>query len=285
LHWCEGNFLAARRWAQKALAILRSLNARWDVGYALIVLAGIARDCGEPASGHQLASEALRILRSMGDHRGAVIALGILGDVSAARCDDSAALPLYRETFPILVELGDRVSFLSRLLETARAMAGHQPEQAARLLAAHTTLLCTGGFSITDREHAGGQRCLARVRAQLGEAGFTKAWAAGRVLGWEGAVRCAMETLDGTPAAARRHPDESPRRPEPLLKQDHPDGLTSRELEVLRLVASGLTDAQVAGQLVISPRTVNTHLTSIYNKISVSSRAAATRYALQHELI
>src|SRR5438067_1739506 len=64
-----------------------------------------------------------------------------------------------------------------------------------------------------------------------------------------------------------------------------PDGLTAREVEVLRLVAQGLTDAQVAEQLVISPRTVNTHLTAIYGKIGVSSRSTATRYAIEHHLI
>jgi DNA-binding NarL/FixJ family response regulator len=54
---------------------------------------------------------------------------------------------------------------------------------------------------------------------------------------------------------------------------------------VLRLVAEGLTDAQVAERLVISLRTVNAHLTSIYQKIHVSSRGAATRYALEHRLV
>jgi len=61
--------------------------------------------------------------------------------------------------------------------------------------------------------------------------------------------------------------------------------LTARELEVLRLVAQGLTDAQVAAQLVISPRTVNWHLTSIYSKLQVASRSAATRYAIEQHLI
>jgi DNA-binding NarL/FixJ family response regulator len=64
-----------------------------------------------------------------------------------------------------------------------------------------------------------------------------------------------------------------------------PAGLTAREVEVLRLVAQGLTDAQVAGRLVISPRTVNTHLTSIYNKVGVGSRTAATRFAVEHQLV
>jgi DNA-binding NarL/FixJ family response regulator len=61
--------------------------------------------------------------------------------------------------------------------------------------------------------------------------------------------------------------------------------LTAREVEVLRLVAQGLSDAQVADHLVISPGTVNSHLKAIYSKIGVSSRGAATRYAIEHQLV
>ena len=62
-------------------------------------------------------------------------------------------------------------------------------------------------------------------------------------------------------------------------------GLTAREFEVLRLVAQGLTDPQVAEKLVISPHTVNSHLKAIYGKLGVSSRSAATRYAIEHHLM
>lgn len=64
-----------------------------------------------------------------------------------------------------------------------------------------------------------------------------------------------------------------------------PGGLTNRELEVLRLVASGMTDAEVAAELGISPRTVSNHLASTYSKLGVSSRAAATRFAVENHLV
>jgi DNA-binding NarL/FixJ family response regulator len=54
---------------------------------------------------------------------------------------------------------------------------------------------------------------------------------------------------------------------------------------VLRLVARGLTDAQVASTLVISPRTVNAHLRSIYSKLQLSSRHAAIYFALEQGLL
>jgi DNA-binding NarL/FixJ family response regulator len=65
----------------------------------------------------------------------------------------------------------------------------------------------------------------------------------------------------------------------------YPDGLSAREVEVLCLLAQGLTSAQIAERLVISVVTVNFHVRSIYSKLGVTSRAAATRYALEHHLV
>ena len=76
-----------------------------------------------------------------------------------------------------------------------------------------------------------------------------------------------------------RFADALPGTPPPAL-----DELTAREVEVLQLVAEGLGDAEVARRLVVSPRTVHSHLRSIYRKLGVSSRSAATRYAVEHEL-
>ena len=61
-----------------------------------------------------------------------------------------------------------------------------------------------------------------------------------------------------------------------------PAGLTAREADILRLLSAGMTDAQIAENLFISPRTVNAHLTSVYSKLGVNSRAAATRFALEN---
>jgi DNA-binding CsgD family transcriptional regulator len=61
-----------------------------------------------------------------------------------------------------------------------------------------------------------------------------------------------------------------------------PAGLSRRELDVLRLVARGLTNAEIAIALYISPRTVEQHLRRIYFKIDARSRSAATRYAIEH---
>jgi DNA-binding NarL/FixJ family response regulator len=72
--------------------------------------------------------------------------------------------------------------------------------------------------------------------------------------------------------------DETPPAP-------RPGGLTKRESEVLRLVALGLSDAEVAERLVVSPRTIHSHLRAIYRKLELGSRGAAARFAIEHRLV
>ena len=63
------------------------------------------------------------------------------------------------------------------------------------------------------------------------------------------------------------------------------DGLTPREVQILRLVTSGRTNRQLAEELGVSTRTIDAHLRSIYAKLGVKSRSAATRYAVEHQLV
>jgi DNA-binding CsgD family transcriptional regulator len=65
----------------------------------------------------------------------------------------------------------------------------------------------------------------------------------------------------------------------------HPHGLTPRELHVLRLVTAGRTNKAIAADLVLSERTVDRHVSNIFSKLGVSSRAAATAYAYEHQLV
>ncbi len=61
--------------------------------------------------------------------------------------------------------------------------------------------------------------------------------------------------------------------------------MTARELEVLKLVASGMTNRKIASRLSISEKTVARHISNIFVKLDLSSRAAATAYAYEHELV
>ena len=98
----------------------------------------------------------------------------------------------------------------------------------------------------------------------------------------EDAVEYALSEEEPSATAA---PSSTTGRPPPASAPERPGGLTSREVEVLGLVATGLTNAQVAQRLFLSPRTVQRHLNSVFHKLGVSSRTAATRFALEHGLV
>jgi DNA-binding NarL/FixJ family response regulator len=71
----------------------------------------------------------------------------------------------------------------------------------------------------------------------------------------------------------------------PAPKPVYPDGLTEREVEVLRLVASSMTNREIAGKLFIAVRTASTHVRNILSKTDAANRAEATAYAVRHDLV
>ncbi len=193
----------------------------------------------------------------------------------------------YRESLTVFQEMDDQRSSAACLESWANEVARQGAAAwAAQLWGAAEVLRAAGGpaelFTLitTTSERADTERMRAVVRAQLGEQAFTQALAEGRAM---------------TPAqalVAQRHPvlSRDPNASASADRQTIPSlsatgDLTEREVEVLRLVARGLTDAQVAQILVVSPRTVNAHLRSIYSKLGITSRHAATLFALEHQLI
>ena len=92
------------------------------------------------------------------------------------------------------------------------------------------------------------------------------------------AARAAFEDLKAAPDAARVAARIAP-------AHTRPHGLSARELEVLRLVAAGRSNREIAAQLVISEHTVARHLQNIFHKLDVSSRTAAASFAFEHELV
>jgi DNA-binding NarL/FixJ family response regulator len=73
--------------------------------------------------------------------------------------------------------------------------------------------------------------------------------------------------------------------PETDSPKIYPAGLSAREVEILRLVAGGLTNIEVAERLFLSSRTVDWHLSSVYRKLGLRSRTEATRFASDHGLL
>ena len=123
------------------------------------------------------------------------------------------------------------------------------------------------------------EQARASAQSRLGDHLFAVAWAQGRSMTPEQAMAAQGQALLPTPTPAQSEASL------PMQSPALPAGLTAREVEVLSLLAQGWTDAQIAEHLVLSPRTVNRHTASLYSKLGVSSRAAATRYAIEHHVL
>jgi DNA-binding CsgD family transcriptional regulator len=93
------------------------------------------------------------------------------------------------------------------------------------------------------------------------------------------AAREVFTDVDARPDLARLDERAAQRQP------DAAAGLTAREVEVIRLVAAGLTNREIADELVISEKTVARHLNNMFTRLGLSNRAAATAYAYEHELV
>ena len=132
------------------------------------------------------------------------------------------------------------------------------------------------------------ERSQAIARTHLDPQAWETAWTEGRAMTLEQAVAYALAPEPEPlvqPAHQVPQPAATPAHRAAVPAKSYPAGLTAREVEVLRLVAQGLTNEQVAERLIISPRTVEKHLESIYGKLQVTSRAAATRFAIEHQLL
>jgi DNA-binding CsgD family transcriptional regulator len=207
----------------------------------------------------------------------------LLAQVEANQGNHAAARTLYEESLSMAAKGVDDKGLIPSCMEglaSLVAVQGGEMTWAARLLGAAEALREAIGVPIWPVDRPGYERLVADVRTNLGEKASAVAWAEGRAMTPEQALaaRGPITLPQPLPTTPSSTPPVKP-------AAAYPDGLTAREVEVLRLLARGMTDTQIAEHLVISPRTVNNHLTSIYSKIQVSSRSAATRYAMEHQLV
>ena len=263
--WFAGDIERFSALAEESLAAFRELEDDEGIGLSLLHVGLVALSRQDAASAQQPIEESLEISRALGDRRTIAKGAYFLGDAVSGLKDHSTGRTLYEESLSLSIELGDLwVSSIALEGLARNASATGQPEAAANLVGAADSIREATGAPRSAYWQDLHERLTCELRARLGDDVFATAAAAGRTLTPDQApgVLTATETV-----------------------ADRLEGLTAREVEVLRLVADGLTDAQVAERLVVSLRTVHAHLRSVYRKLDVRSRSAATRYAVEHGLV
>jgi DNA-binding CsgD family transcriptional regulator len=270
----------AQRLAEQSLAQFEAQGIGWMRARALSLLGHMHLARGEWAQARAKLEESAVYLQETGNRCDSCEPLLGLARVALGQQVLGEARRRAQESLRIQVALGSQALFPACLEVVGRLLSAAGKAREATLRWGRAEALREElGAPLHPVERADYEQVVAAARRELGEEAFAAAWVQGRTMTLEQVLTSQEHSTLSEQETAALQPSTEKDVP------TSPTGLTARELEVLCLVAQGLTDAQVAEKLVISRRTVNWHLTSIYSKLGVSSRAAATRYAIEHQMV
>ncbi len=275
----QGDPAKVRSMLEESLTISKELGHKGIIARCLSHSALVTLQQGDTAAAHRLSEESLALHSETGDQWGISWVLSILARVEACQGDHAAALAHYQESLAIARKIGSKLNIAVCLEGIASILATQgDPVRAARLWGAAEALRETMGAPIWPVERATYERAIAAARSRIGRKVFVVAWTEGRTMPLEHIFTNRNTMLAPQSALTSPHVIAA-------LSPSSLAGLTTREVDVLSLLAQGLTSAQIAEQLIISLVTVNTHIRSIYTKLGVTSRSSATRYAVEHHLV
>lgn len=281
---------------EESLAIFQRLGDSEGILYIQRNLGVVAALQGELQRAHQLLTSGLALARTL-NHRGAIaLILHSFGRLLVRQGEYQQAYHYLREGLTVETESGNRQGMADCLDGLALlAAALQQTVCGAFLWQAASDLHREAGISLPPVDQKEQDGYLQMLEMSVGADGWQRAQLEAQTL-----------TLADVLVALANHLQASPDSADSTSKQATGDvvpvssefldstlpptspvdlNLTDRELDVLQLLARGLTYAQIAEALIVSPRTVDAHLRSIYGKLDVHSRHEATQLATQYNLI
>lgn len=271
-----GDTSSARADSADATRAFERLGDAFFLGLSHLQLGLAQLQLGDIGDARTQLEASLPALRDAHDSKYTGVALIGLGSAARAGGDAQAAVLAYTEALTLCREAG-AAGDLPLCLEGLAAAALHlaQPEVAARLLGAAETAQAAG-FTPTFPGFEQAYRATARQVADLMQpVAFAAELDVGRSLTLADLVSLA-QSLSSTGAPPGPGSSPSPRAPGPL---------SDRETQVLRLLARGQSNAEIASELVLSVRTVEKHVANVYAKIGARGRADAATYALRRGLL
>ena len=277
---------AAARYLAESERIYRALDHPAGLAFTLHMQGSVAASQGDVARTQALRDEAERLAAEVDDHH---LRLVLLSEriISAWQSGDDASARRYFEQSLTAMSEVDRSTGQRNVIFTGQrnlflgVLAAILHRQGLSVWVARVYGLAEKLATTSESPRMGGEifdslrkqteAMRAEVRARLGEVAFAQACAEGRTMLIEELLAIPQPC---PPAATSQAP----------TSVSH-DPLTARELEVLRLLAQDLSNQGIAERLVVSRRTVEAHLYSMYEKLGVRSRDAALRVAREHGLL
>lgn len=280
--------------ATQSVCIFRELRDDTWLPLALNRLGVEQCELGDADGGRQSFEEALAFWRKSGSDWGVVTALVNLAISARMRGENLEAARALLDCLPLAQQQGDKWGIAETFVTLAGiATAESHFESAAKFLGAADAVKEKIGLhlqSYVDATSADDKT----LRDRLGSEGFQTAWAAGRQASLEEMIaegqRLFVPAEPAPSASAPRRverggPVAAPTASTPARPAAPVSDLTARELEVLQLLAEGMSSREIGEALFISPRTATTHITNIFSKMDVDNRAAAVAKAFQLGII
>lgn len=315
---CQGDEANALDYLTESVAISRSLGDRWATAFALSVRGNLSEDQGDYDEARTYFAEANRLFDETGDqvnvavtryHLGVVAygqgnlehaldqcvsalalarnqhdpwtvanALSYVGLIQIDRTDTQEAARALAEALALYGQIAttERIIDVFRRIAVLTQVRG-EPYAAVRLFSAASAIGGRIGAVQALPERAAYERALDLAQQVLSVDDYASAWASGQCLSRTDAIEEANACLE----PGRETPRARPGQPAPPSQVEHFTVLSKREIEVLRRMADGMSNQQIADALFLSHRTVSSHVTHILAKLESPSRTAAVAYAIR----
>jgi len=268
----EENYARAQGLYEESLSLSRQLGDTYMIAFNVQGLGYLALGQKDYDQAEVLFDESLALWQELGTTRQILICIEQIGWIAYRRRGDNLAAHVsLLKALQGFSEIGNMWAIM-QILERLAVMAYEEgvPVKAVKLFGVVEALRERIDIPLPPELRAEHEQGLAALHAQLSQETFARAWEASRAMTVEQVI-AEEEQFEGTERSAQTGPE-------------YPAGLTEREVEVLRWLARGLSNQEIADKLVLSRRTVDAHLRSIYGKLGVTSRSAATRAAIENKI-
>jgi non-specific serine/threonine protein kinase len=262
----------AERHLERAQELFLAVGDGSGQARAVASRARVARERGDLARALHLAEESLGLFQGGSDLTGTAQQFANVGHVRLALDDRPAAAEAFRHSLVNWRAIGNTVDVAECLEGVAAVVANAQPRRAAHLLGAAEALRETSGALVAAVDLSRYAQLVARVKNQLREETFATAWREGRELPIDEAMDLALHDDAAVVAASAGVDDEA-------------GVLSARERDVAQLIAGGSSNREIADALVVSVKTVETHIQHIFRKLNVKARSEVAVWASRHGLI
>ena len=268
-----GDLAGAARDAAQSLQLFRKTGDQRAEAMALGDLGTYQLQTGDLDAARRHLAESLDIFRALNDHYGVAYEAFNLGLAEYLGGSSGAAEALFAEALDLARRMGMKAHTAYALIGLAMAGRGADPGWSARMHGTADQVLADLGHALEPLEAQLADLDRQQLRATMGEAAFEAEYAAGR----------AFDPAHVLAALSRQDAVAGP--PRVTGPGEDVTVLTPRELDVLKLVAQGLSNPDIAQRLFLSEHTVHRHLANILRKLNLSSRAAAAAWGVRAGLV